>query len=141
MNTNIQILPGIKYIGWVDCRKLQKNVALAAVSGMNVPVLTDIHPIPFFDEPACECKTSKEGAGYQDNASLKFLTDRKLKLGQAVGFVVVDVNDKAYLIGAAEPPYPIIEYSLSTGRPSGDSAGYAYEVKHTAIKSLITCII
>ena len=104
-------------------------------------VLTDIHPIPFFDEPTCECQTKKDGGGYEDTATLKFLTDRKLPRGAALGFVVTDVNGNSFLIGSLEAPRPVVGCEQRTGKPSGDAAVYAYEVKHVSIKSMVPCII
>lgn len=141
MNTSIQILPGIKNIGWLDCRALPKRVDLSAICGMPVAILTDIHPIPFFDEPTCECITKKDGSGYEDTTTLKFLTDRKLPHGAVLGFVVTDVNDKSFLIGSLEAPRPIVECELRTGVPPGDAAGYSYDIKHVSIKSMVPCII
>ena len=115
MRTTIQILPGIKAIGWVDCRHLPKRVDLSAICGMSVSVLTDIHPIPFFDEPTCECQHRKDGAGYQDTATLKFLTDKELPRSATLGFVVTDVNDKSFLIGSLEAPRPQVECHQLTG--------------------------
>lgn len=108
---------------------------------MPVAILTDIHPIPFFDEPACECKTKKDGGGYEDTATLKFLTDRKLPRGAVLGFVVTDVNDKSFLIGSLETPRPIVDCEQRTGILSGDAAGYAYEIKHVSIKSMVPRVI
>lgn len=141
MRTSTQILPGIKAIGWLDCRALPKRVDLSAICGMPVAILTDIHPIPFFDEPTCECKTKKDGGRYEDTATLKFLTDRKLPRGAVLGFVVTDVNDKSFLIGSLEAPRPIVECEQRTGIPSGDAAGYSYEIKHVSIKSMVPCVI
>lgn len=141
MKTSIQILPGIKAIGWVDCNLLPTLIAQKAICGMNVAVMTDIHPIRFFDEPTCQCKTKKDGAGYEDTATLKFVTDTKLPRSATLGFVVTDVNDKSFLIGSLETPHPIVENERRTGRPSGDAAGYEYEIKHVAIKSMVPCII
>ena len=141
MRTSIQILPGIKAIGWVDCRRLPANVALSAICGMQVVVLTDIHPIAFFDEPTCECKTKKDGGGYEDTATLKFLTSQKLPRSASLGFVVTDVNGQSYLIGSLEAPQPQVECNQQTGIPSGDAAGYAYEIKHVSIKSMVPCVI
>ena len=141
MRTTIQILPGIKAIGWVDCRHLPKRVDLSAICGMTVAVLTDIHPIPFFDEPTCECQHRKDGAGYQDTATLKFLTDKELPRSATLGFVVTDVNDKSFLIGSLEAPRPQVECHQLTSVPSGDAAGYSYEIKHVALKSMVPCVI
>lgn len=141
MRTTIQILPGIKAIGWVDCRLLPKRVDLSAICGMTIAVLTDIHPIPFFDEPTCECQHKKDSAGYQDTATLKFLTDKELPRSATLGFVVTDVNDKSFLIGSLEAPRPQVECHQLTSVPSGDAAGYSYEIKHVALKSMVPCVI
>ena len=141
MRTSIQILPGIKAIGWVDCRRLPTNVALSAICGMQVVILTDIHPIAFFDEPTCECKTKKDGGGYEDTATLKFLTSEKLPRSATLGFVVTDVNGNSFLLGSLEHPHPIVDCEQRTGIPSGDAAGYSYEIKHVAIKSMVPCVI
>ena len=141
MRTSTQILTGIKAIGWLDCRALPKRVDLSAISGMPVAILTDIHPIPFFDEPTCECKTKKDGAGYEDTATLKFLTSQKLPRSASLGFVVTDVNGQSYLIGSLEAPQPQVECNQQTGIPSGDAAGYEYEIKHVSIRSMVPCVI
>ena len=141
MRTSTQILPGIKAIGWIDCRHLPRRVDLSAICGMTVTILTDIHPIPFFDEPTCECQTKKDGAGYEDTATLKFLTSKELPRSASLGFIVTDVNDNSYLLGSLEKPVPIVETTHRLGIPSGDAAGYAYEIKHVSIKSMVPCII
>lgn len=141
MRTSTQILPGIKAIGWIDCRHLPRRVDLSAICGMTVAVLTDVHPIPFFDEPTCECKTKKDGAGYEDTATLKFLTDLRLPRNPCLGFVVTDVNGKSYLLGSLEAPHPQVESEQRCGLPSGDAAGYEYEIKHVSIRSMVPCVI
>lgn len=140
MRTSTQILPGIKAIGWLDCRALPKRVDLSAICGMPVAILTDIHPIPFFDEPTCECKTKKDGGGYEDTATLKFLTN-EIPRNPCLGFVVTDVNGNSYLIGSLEAPHPTVEPTRQTGIPSGDAAGYEYEIKHVSIRSMVPCVI
>ena len=141
MRTSTQILPGIKAIGWLDCRHLPRRVDLSAICGMTVAVLTDVPPIPFFDEPTCECQTKKDGAGYQDTATLKFLTSEKLPRSATLGFVVTDVNGNSFLLGSLEHPCPVVEPTQRTGIPSGDAAGYAYEIKHVSIRSMVPCVI
>ena len=141
MRTSTQILPGIKAIGWVDCRHLPRRVDLSAICGVPVPILTDIHPIPFFDEPTCECQTKKDGVGYEDTATLKFLTGSELPRSACLGFVVTDVNGNSYLLGSLEAPHPKVESEHRSGKPSGDPAGFYYEIKHVSIKSMVPCII
>ena len=63
MKTTKQILPGVKEIGWVRCEHLVNDIALRGIAMMPVPILTDIHNVPFFDEPTCECVTENDGDG------------------------------------------------------------------------------
>lgn len=141
MKTSIQILPGVKAIGWLDCSKLTPHVDLAGICGMSVAILTDVHPIHCFVEPQCECKSKKENGGYEDSASLKFITDKHLPEGVILGFVVTDANDCTYLIGSKERPVPVVTTERRIGKPDGEAAGWLYEVTHVAIKSLIPCKI
>lgn len=141
MKTSVQILPGIKFIGWLDCRHLPCRVDLSAICLMPVPIFTDITPIDFFGEPECQCQTKKEGGGYEATASLKFLSDTDLPRNGHIGFVVTDANDNSYLIGSREHPRPIVERTHRTGSPSGDSAGILYEISHVALRTMVPCII
>ncbi|MBD5505638.1 MAG: hypothetical protein HDR09_18330 [Lachnospiraceae bacterium] len=108
---------------------------------MPVAILTDIHPVEFFGDPECECKTSKEGGGYQDTATLRFLTGAKLPRSATLGIVVTDVNGNSFLLGSKEHPLPVIEPTRRFGTPSSDSAGLLYEITHVAIKSMVPCNI
>lgn len=140
MKTTTQILPGIIFIGWVDCRNLPCRVDLSAICRITVPVLTDVHPMDFFGEPECQRQTRKEGAGYEDTATLKFLSDTELPANGCVGFVITDANGISYLIGSREHPRPIVEMTRRTGSPSSDSAGILYDIKHVALRTPVQCI-
>lgn len=141
MKCSTQILPGVKAIGWLDCRNLPRRVDLSGICRMPVAIFTDIHPVDFFGDADCSCKSVKEHGGYQDTASLKFLAAEELPRGVPLGFVVSDVNDRHYLVGSLEKPCPLPEAEHRLGSPSGDAAGFYYEIKHTALKSLIPCVI
>ncbi len=141
MKCETQILPGIKAIGWLDCRHLPRRVDLLGICVMPLPILTDIHPIAFFGEPDCRCQRKKSTAGYEDNATLKFLSTDDLPHDIPLGFVVTDVNEQTFLIGSREAPLPIVEREQRMGAPSTDAAGIQYEVKHVALRTLIPCDI
>jgi hypothetical protein len=141
MKTCSQILPGITAIYHLDCHNLIENVALRGICQMAVPILTALNAVEVFDEAECRCKTERNGGSHQDTATLKFLSDGLLPIHKDLGFVVTDVNGKSYLIGAKEPPYPVVEVENRCGLPGDDGAGFYYEVKHVAIKSLIPCTI
>lgn len=141
MRTSVTILPGVKFIGWVDCKRLPRRVDLAGIAGMRIPIYTDIHRIDFFDSPQCECKSKMDNAGYEETATLKFLTGSELPRCDTLGFVVTDVNGNSFLIGSQEHPRPVVDCERRTGAPSSDSAGFSYEIKHVALKSMVPCII
>ncbi|MDE6009402.1 MAG: hypothetical protein K2G90_09370 [Muribaculaceae bacterium] len=141
MKTTTQILPGIKFIGWLDCRNLPCMVALSAICRIPVPIFTDVNPIDFFGNPECQRQTKKEGGGYEETASLKFLSDTELPATSFLGFVITDANGISYLIGSREPPHPIVEMTRRTGTPSSDNAGILYDIKHVALRTLMQCII
>lgn len=139
MRTNIQILPGVGFIGWVDCDRLLPNVAMRAAAGMAVPVLTDIHRVDFFGEPIGRCVTERDEGGDLDTATLNFRSPTLLPTDAHMGFVVMDQQGGCYLIGAAEKPFPTVKVTAELGTPDGDPAGYSYEVTHKAIRSLVAC--
>ena len=45
---------------------LVNDIALRGIAMMPVPVLTEIHNVPFFDEPTCECVTENDGGNRTD---------------------------------------------------------------------------
>lgn len=141
MKTTTQILPGIKAIGWLECDKLPDRVDLMGICRQDFGIFTDIHPMEFFDEPDCSCKRTKEGGSYSETASLKFQSSVPLPQHPRLGFVVTDISGQSYLIGSKEAPRPIVEVEQNTGSPGGDAASFYYEVKHTALKTLIPCYI
>lgn len=141
MRSSIQILPGVKAISWVNCRKLPPHVDLHGITQNCVAILTDIHSIEFFGEPDCRCATEKECGNYKDTATLKFVCAIELPRTIPVGFVVTDIAGDSYLIGAKEKPYPQIKFNRVFGLADGVAAGYEYEITHIAIKSLVTCRI
>jgi hypothetical protein len=141
MKSIIQLLPGIKFIGFVNCDKLQPDIAMRGICGMDVPILTEINAINFVGSPTCECTSEKVNGNRSDTATLKFTATEQLPINAHLGFVVTDSNGNSYVIGCREVPYPKVKLTSNLGKPDGDAAGYSYEVTHVQIKSLIPCII
>ncbi len=135
------MLPGIKSIGWVNCQYLPQRVDLMSVCKMVPSIMTDIHPVSFVGEPECSRTREKKNEGYMETASLQFHSTETMPDNIMLGFVVVDVNGAAYLIGSREHPVPTIEAEQRCGTPSGDAAGIRYKIKHVALRTLIRCRI
>lgn len=68
-------------------------------------------------------------------------TAEVLPLHDQIGFVVTDQNGKSYLIGAKEEPFPVVTLTIDFGIPEGDPACNIYDIEHSALKSLVECII
>lgn len=143
MNTMIshQSLPGIKSIGFVDPEYLQPNVAFKSVAGIPVGVFCHINSISLCGDASCEAVSEYDMNGRSQKTTLKFNSTDELPTFFKLAFIVVDVENNAYLIGAKENPYPTIKCSKSFGSPSGEPAVYTYEIKLTALKTLIPCRI
>ena len=143
MNTNIQILPGIRFIGYFDLDKLaaEPRFDLAGICGMTVPVLTDIIPVDFCDDPECRNVTERINGQNQDKATLKFHSHTLIEIHKRLGFVVTDIAGNSFVIGNQLPPFPQIKVELYCGTPDGDGAGFYYEISHAAIKSMVPCKI
>lgn len=140
MKTTTAILPGVRRIGYLDCSKLQRRVDLHAICMNVIPVLTDITEVIFFNEPQCKRKTEVDGSKRMETATLEFHCDELLPIHLPLGFVVFDQNDQYWLIGQQEHPHPKLKVELLCGTPDGDTAGFHYEISHTALKSMIKCI-
>lgn len=141
MNTSIQILPGVKAIGWLYCKNIPPRVDLQAISGIVVPLICDIRQIDFFDNVECQCTTEAVNNGFEDKASLKFKAGSLIPFRDDIAIVVTDVNDRSWLIGSQEPPRLQFKVETLHGAPDGDGAGFSYDITHTAVKSLVECHI
>lgn len=141
MKTSTQILPGIRRIGYLKAALLPRAVALHGICGTPVPILTEIVWTDFFDSPDCRCRTEKSGGGYSSTATLKFHSSELIPFCDGLGFVVEDVTGTHYLIGAQEPPLPKIAVEQICGAPDGDGAGFKYDITHTAVRTMVPCIV
>lgn len=143
MAKHTQRLPGIKFIGWLNADKLQRNVDLYKITGQMIGIFTDIHPVEFSDEPEASCKTEPMNGAYFETATLKFLSPSLLPLipGRNYGFIVTDVSDNSFLIGSLEPSHATMTIEMRHGFPDGDGAGFYYEIKHVHYRSMVPCVV
>lgn len=140
MKTNTQILPGIKHVFWLDARGLPPMVALQSKSQLMISILTDLHHIEIFDVAECELTSEKQNNGTKETATLKFNCGSRVPDNNNIAFVFYDNNGHPYLIGSKERPVKI-GYKYRSATPSGEPAGYEYEVSHVDIKTVLPCKI
>lgn len=133
-------LPGVSFVGYLDCEKLTPNLAFRCGAEMPVGVLTAITPIRFVGVPTCESTSQYENNGRLWETTLKFSSNDILPLHLHLGFVVKDASGNTFLIGSRERQYPSVKATKSSGSPSGEPAVISYEIKwKSAVCSLIPC--
>jgi hypothetical protein len=137
-----QILPGIKKIVFFNGDLLPARVDLRAICNEKIIINHDsYHDVDICGDAQCQRESSVEKHSRYDDVSLSFDSTTYIPLGKNIAFVVVDVNDNAWLIGSKEKPQPIIKLSIDMGTPDGETAAYKYKVTHKALRSLIPCLL
>lgn len=137
MNT----LPGIVSIRYTDCDNLQPHVMKQSISGATIDLSVPSEKINFFDVPKCQWSGTLSSGCREEKATLEFTTADILPEGRWLAFILTIASGKQYLIGSREPKYPQIEYSETTGSPSGEAAVRTYKITHIALKSVLPCIL
>lgn len=132
-------LPGIRFIGVVDCEKLQPGLREASLAGLIVAAHTAVEEVPFVNATVEAVGECSRGAPVE-TATLKFRTSKFLRIDIQLGFVVTDITGKSWLIGAAEPPFPKVSLTRKTGLPGGDPAVWEIEVKAVGQRALLPCV-
>ena len=113
-----QKLPGIKSLGYVQGKNLQRQMMMKSLAGLPV-----------------------DNGGRIEKTTLKFITDEMIVHYPDIAFVVTDTNGESFVVGAREKPHPIIRMTISTGDPGGEPAVFSYEVTLYAQRSLIPCSV
>lgn len=137
--TPVQTLPGIRFVGALDCEKLQPDLREMAQARLTVAAHTAIEELPFANATVESVTEYSHGAPIE-TATLKFRTSQVLRIDIQLGFVVTDVYGNSWLIGAAEPPYPKVSLTRKTGLPGGDPAVWEIEVKAVGQRALLPCV-
>lgn len=133
-----QNLPGILRVGYVRCSALMPNIRLRARAGVPVAVLTDINWLNIHSDATCQTVISYDNHGEVESTTLQFYTSDKLPARRCLSFVVETIDGGSWLIGSAEPPFPTIELTHSTGEVGGQRAGTTVKVTLKSIKSFIS---
>lgn len=137
MNT----LPGIVSIRFTECDNLQPHVMQQSISGAVIDLAVPAEKISFFGIPKCQWSGTLASGCREEKSTLEFNTSDILPEGRRIAFIVTVASGKQFLIGSREPRYPQIEYTETTGSPSGDAAVRTYKITHVALKSVLPCVL
>lgn len=138
---NCNTLPGIVRIEAINCADIQPEVMMASICGGIVALSLDSRNVKFYGTPLLKWSGEIENGARVEKSTLEFNTTDKLPEGARIAFVVTTASSRQCLIGAREPNYPVIEYSETTGAPDGDAALRSYKITHTALKSVLPCVL
>lgn len=133
-----QILPGIIKVGYVLCSFLTPNIPLKARAGVPVSVLSGIHWLDIQSDATCQSVGEYDNHGEVETTTLQFHTTDEIPTRLRLAFLIVTVDGSAWLVGAAEPPYPTIEITRHTGESGGQRAGNTVKVSLKSLKSLVS---
>ena len=134
----MQRLPSITKIWYVPADTLMSSITERALANLPIGVFADIFPVPFIGEALCETETEFDNNDYRQKVQLTFSTTTPLPSCR-LAFIIRTANNKQFLIGTADHPFPIIKSIDSTGELDGEKAATKYTVSYTNKPALVPC--
>lgn len=135
--SNSNKMPGIIAVMWLKAESLAPHLKEKYIAGVPVGLGVTGHHIELVDVAAASDLQTVENNGLTAKATLEFKTTSPIPKDENVVWVVQDADEKWWLIGAKERPFPVVEVSQSAGTPGGDPAVATVKVTHTAKIALI----
>lgn len=129
-------LPGIKFIGYLPCKDLPLFILQKHLAGIPVSIYSTATPVDFFTNASCEATQEHDNGVVLEKTILQFSTTLNLPYGIPLAFVVKDVNDKTYVIGTHEAPFPTI---TSDSFISEEKNIHEFKIQLNSRKTLIPC--
>lgn len=119
-------LPSIKNASHIDTRDITPQIRMIFAS-YSRPVLhvTPGH-IPLHGDNALQ--VTYDDSKRQWNTQLTLTTERKAPLAPHPAFIVELRDGSRHLIGAAEPPYPIVKHTHTTGANPTQTHQHTYTI-------------
>ena len=134
----MQRLPGITKIWYVPADTLMSGITQRALANLPIGIFADIFPVPFVGEAICETETEFDNNDYRQKVQLTFSTIATLPSCR-LAFIIRTANNKQFLIGTADHPFPIVKTIDSTGELDGEKAATKYTVSYTNKLALVPC--
>ena len=134
----MQRLPGITKIWYVPADTLMSGITERALANLPIGVFADIFPVPFVGEAVCETETEFDNNDYRQKVQLTFSTIATLPSCR-LAFIIRTANNKQFLIGTADHPFPIIKAVDTTGDLDGEKAATKYTITYTNKLALVPC--
>lgn len=129
-------LPGIKAVGLLSRESLTTEMVYKSSAGVQIVLEEEPEWLCGIKDASCQWDEKFDNNSYYQTAKLSFTTSEKLETAGKI-FVIETVEGEILVIGSDLPPYPVIQFTKSSGMPGSSSAGYSYEVTCTGIKAII----
>ena len=130
-------LPGIRKVWYIPRSFLPDDVVFRAAVGIPVVLTQAPTELKLNGEAVCEVEQSFDNNCCVEKVKLSFSSLDTVPTTDYPAFVIKTADeDRLYLIGSKERPYPTVKVSSSTGLPDGDAHASKYEVSFTARKAL-----
>lgn len=133
--------PGIRKIGYLDALTLPPELMQAAIAGANIAVINPITWIPTNGEASIAIEDYYSYGTAEQKVTISLYTRAKIPQSQKLAFVVVCNSGDNYLVGTAEPGYPVVKCERSSGKPNGSAAVTKVSVTHIAPIAAIEIIL
>ena len=133
-----QSLPNIVKVFTVPCASLAPNIVEKYMAGLPVGVYPLPTEVEQYGTGSVEAANELDDGTYYEKTVLQFSTAEEIDNRTPMAFVVMDAQEKFFLIGAKEAPYPIVEITKGV---SPDANVNDIKVTFSRKKSLIPCSI
>jgi len=133
-----QSLPNIVKVFTIPCASLAPNIVEKYMAGLAVGVYPLPTEVEQYGTGSVEAANVLDDGTYYEKTVLQFTTAEEIDNRTPMAFVVRDSQEKYFLIGAQEAPYPIVEITKNVTTDVNIS-----DIKVTFLrkKSLIPCSV
>ena len=133
-----QSLPNIVKVFTIPCVSLAPNIVEKYMAGLPVGVYPLPTEVEQYGTGSVEAANELDDGTYYEKTVLQFSTAEEIDNRTPMAFVVMDAQEKYFLIGVKEFPYPIVEITKTM---SGENNVNNIKVTFQRRKSLIPCSI
>ena len=133
-----QSLPNIVKVFTIPCASLAPNIVEKYMAGLPVGVYPLPTEVEQYGTGSVEAANELDDGTYYEKTTLQFSTAEEIDNRTPMAFVVMDAQEKYFLIGAKEDPYPIVEITKNI---TSDDNINDIKVTFSRKKSLIPCLI
>lgn len=128
-------IPGLRQVAAIPFDALTPDIRRMRIAGMTAQVSAIPTMMYIFGESSLEWEIGADG---KRSASLSFYSLESLP-NSPFAFVAEDRMGIRWLVGAMEPPFPVVSVSATSGKGSADSRAILYKVEWEGTPIICNC--